>query len=350
MNRRYALLSLLTVTVAINGFAALAMAEERIFVDAAGRKVALPEKITRVMAAGPPASVLLYSVAPEKLVGWVREFKDDEKVFIAEPYRALPVHGRLTGKGNTANLEAVLAMKPDVILDVGTVDATYASLADRVQEQTGIPYILVDGTFANSPKSLREIGELLGEKEQAEALASYTEATMARLDKVVALIPADQRPRVYYGRGPDGLETGLAGSINMEVLSAVGATNVAEVAGSGGLANVSLEQILSWNPDFILTLSPQFQKAVLTDPSWSGIEAVKEGHVYRAPSAPFGWFDTPPGVNRAISVAWLTNTLYPGKSDVDLKSETRKFYKLFYHVDVTDEQLEKLLADTGPKS
>lgn len=350
MNRRNALLSLLTVTVAINGFATLAMAEERIFVDAAGRKVALPEKITRVMAAGPPASVLLYSVAPEKLVGWVREFKDDEKEFIAEPYRALPVHGRLTGKGNTANLEAVLAMKPDVILDVGTVDATYASLADRVQEQTGIPYILVDGTFANSPKSLREIGELLGEKEQAEALASYTEAAMARLDKLVAEIPADQRPRVYYGRGPDGLETGLAGSINMEVLSAVGATNVAEAAGAGGLANVSLEQILSWNPDVILTLSPQFQKAVQSDPSWAGIKAVKEGHVFRAPSAPFGWFDTPPGVNRAISIAWLTNTLYPGKSDVDLKSETRKFYKLFYHVDLTDEQLEKLLADTGSKS
>lgn len=350
MNCRNILLSLVTVAAVVNGFTALAIADERIFVDAAGRKVALPEKITRVMAAGPPASVLLYSVAPEKLVGWVREFKDDEKEFIAEPYRALPVHGRLTGKGNTANLEAVLAMKPDVILDVGTVDATYASLADRVQEQTGIPYILIDGTFANAPKSLRDIGELLGEKEQAEALASYTEAAMKRLDKVVAEIPADQRPRVYYGRGPDGLETGLAGSINMEVLSAVGATNVAEAAGKGGLANVSLEQILSWNPDVILTLSPKFQKAVLSDPSWAGIKAVKDGRVFRAPALPFGWFDAPPGINRAIGVAWLTSALYPGKSDVDLKAETRSFYKLFYHIDLTDEQLEKLLADTGPKS
>lgn len=350
MNRRNILLSLVSVAAAINGFTALAAADEHIFVDAAGRKVALPEKITRVMAAGPPASVLLYSVAPEKLVGWVREFKDDEKEFIAAPYRALPVHGRLTGKGNTANLEAVLAMKPDVILDVGTVDATYASLADRVQEQTGIPYILIDGTFANAPKSLRDIGELLGEKEQAEALASYTEAAMKRLDKVVAEIPADQRPRVYYGRGPDGLETGLAGSINMEVLSAVGATNVAEAAGKGGLANVSLEQILSWNPDVILTLSPKFQKAVLSDSSWAGIKAVKDGRVFRAPALPFGWFDAPPGINRAIGVAWLTSALYPGKAEVDLKTETRDFYKLFYHIDLTDEQLEKLLADAGPKS
>ncbi|MES0100233.1 hypothetical protein [Mesorhizobium sp. M0019] len=69
----------------------------------------------------------------------VREPTAEDKTFIAEPYCDLPVHGRLTGKGNTANLEAVLAMKPDVILDVGTIDPTYASLADRVQEQTGIP-------------------------------------------------------------------------------------------------------------------------------------------------------------------------------------------------------------------
>ncbi|MDH4986145.1 ABC transporter substrate-binding protein [Aminobacter anthyllidis] len=230
MRRRNPLISFLAAATALIGCASLASAE-RIFTDAAGRKAALPEKITRVMAAGPPASVLLYSVAPERMVGWVREFKDDEKAFIAAPYRDLPVHGRLTGKGDTANMEAVLAMKPDIILDVGTVNQTYASLADKVQEQTGIPYVLIDGTFASTPKSLREIGELLGEKEQAEKLAAYTEAAMQRLDKVVAEVPVDQRPRVYYGRGPEGLETGLAGSINMEVLGAVGATNVAEAAG-----------------------------------------------------------------------------------------------------------------------
>lgn len=349
MKRRHLLLSLLTVTAAVNGFASTLSAAERIFTDAAGRKVALPEKITRVMAAGPPASVLLYSVAPDRMVGWVREFKDDEKEFIAAPYRDLPVHGRLTGKGDTANMEAVLAMKPDIILDVGTVNPTYASLADKVQEQTGIPYVLIDGSFASTPKSLREIGELLGEEEQAEKLAAYTEAAMARLNKVVAEAPADQRPRVYYGRGPDGLETGLAGSINMEVLSAIGATNVAEAAGKGSLANVSLEQILSWNPDVILTLSPKFQKSVLSDPSWAGVKAVKDGRVFRAPALPFGWFDAPPGVNRAIGVSWLTSALYPGKAEVDLKAETRDFYKLFYHVDLTDEQLGKLLADAGPK-
>ena len=123
-------------------------------------------------------------------------------------------------------------MKPDLILDVGSVDATYASLADRVQEQAGIPYMRVDGSFARTPAMLREVGALLDVPDIAETQAAFAEAALTRLATRVAAIPEAERPRVYYGRGADGLETGLAGSINTEVLGAVGARNVAEAAAS----------------------------------------------------------------------------------------------------------------------
>lgn len=328
-------------------FVPLASAQTAI-IDAAGRKVEIPAHIDRVLAAGPPASVLLYALAPEKMVGWVQEPSERQKQFLAAPYRDLPAHGRLTGRGNTANIEMVLSMKPDIILDVGTVDPTYASLADRVQQQTGIPYVLIDGSFANTAKTLRTVGEILGVKEKAEEQATFAEAALARLKSAMDTVQASDRPRVYYGRGPEGLETGLAGSINMEVLAAVGATNVAESVGSGGLANVSVEQVLSWNPDVILTLDPKFQAAVMTDPVWAGIKAVQQKRVYRAPNLPFGWFDTPPGINRLISAAWLATVLYPGRTDIDLKKEVRDFYALFYHVDLTDAQLATLLTDALP--
>lgn len=331
-------------------FAGIALADPRVIVDDAGRKVELPDTINRVMAAGPPASVLLYALAPDKMVGWVREPSAAEKPFIAPAYRDLPAHGRLTGKGNTANLEAVLAMKPDLILDVGTIDDTYASLADRVQQQTGIPYILIDGRFANTADSLRKVGEILGDKQHGDVLASYAEKATERLNGVISAVPADKRPRVYYGRGPEGLETGLAGSINMEILAVAGAKNVAEAAGSGGLANVSLEQVLSWNPDVILTLDPKFQKSVLEDPLWASIAAVRDSRVYRAPTVPFGWFDSPPGINRIVGLAWLAKVLYPETTNIDLGSDVRDFYKLFYHVDLTDEQVNALLADSTPKA
>ncbi|MFP3544639.1 iron ABC transporter substrate-binding protein [Rhizobium sp. SIMBA_035] len=322
-------------------------AEARVITDAAGRKVEIPDKVSRVLAAGPPASVLIYVLAPDKLTGWVRQPGDAEKAFLLPSVRDLPVFGQLTGKGGTANMEAVLAAKPDIIIDVGTVNPTYASLADKVQAQTGIPYVLVDGSFARSAETLRQTGEILGVTERAAKLANYASTAIGGLNARLAAIPQSDRPRVYYGRGPEGLETGLAGSINLEILEAAGAANVAAAAGKGGLTQVSLEQILSWKPDTMLAASGKFAASVKTDPLWAGLDAVKNGRVFVTPSLPFGWFDSPPGINRLIGIAWLERLFYPTVFTGDLKAEVRDFFKLFYQVDLTEDQLATLLKGSG---
>lgn len=315
----------------------------RPFTDAGGRVVEIPDNVTRVLTAGPPASVLVYVLAPDKLTGWVREPSAAEKEFLAPSVRDLPTFGRLTGQGGTANMEAVIAAKPDLIIDVGKVNPTYISLADKVQQQTGIPYVLIDGSFKNSAETLRQVGDLLGVTPRAEALATYAERTLKTLDDGLAKVPAGERPTVYYGRGPEGLETGLAGSINLEILEAAGATNVAASAGKGGLTNVSLEQVLGWNPQVILAASPKFASSVKSDPSWAGVKAVKDGRVFATPSLPFGWFDAPPGINRMIGIRWLEALLYPKAFPGDLRADVKTFFKLFYQVDVTDAQLDTLL-------
>ena len=139
---------------------------------------------------------------------------------------------------------------------------TFASLADRVQEQIGIPYVLLDGAFDRIAASIRTIGALTGERERAEALARYAESTVEEITRRVAAIPQAKRPRVYYARGPRGLDTGLAGSINMESIERVGATNVAAELGRGGLVQVSLEQVLRWDPEVIVTTDPNFEASV----------------------------------------------------------------------------------------
>src|SRR5215475_2034820 len=111
--------------------------------DSAGRAVTVPARVERVFPAGPPAAIMLYTLAPELLLGWPRANRPEEREFLHPEVGARPEVGRITGRGNTANLEVVLALKPDLILDVGTVNATFVSLADRVQEQTGIPYALL---------------------------------------------------------------------------------------------------------------------------------------------------------------------------------------------------------------
>ncbi|MGC1680393.1 MAG: iron ABC transporter substrate-binding protein, partial [Pseudolabrys sp.] len=97
--------------------------------------------------AGPPAAILLYTLAPDLLLGWPRANRPEECAYMLPDVCTRAEVGRITGRGNTANLESVIALKPDLILDVGSTSATFVSLAERVQQQTNIPYALLDGRF-----------------------------------------------------------------------------------------------------------------------------------------------------------------------------------------------------------
>src|SRR5262245_33684559 len=113
--------------------------------DATGRDLSVPGNVARVFPAGPPAAILLYTLAPDLLLGWPRANRPEECAFMLADVCARPEVGRITGRGNTANLESVLALKPDLILDVGSTSATFVSLAERVHEQTAMSYGLVEG-------------------------------------------------------------------------------------------------------------------------------------------------------------------------------------------------------------
>ena len=67
------------------------------FVDSAGRQVEVPDRPSKIYASGPPASIYLYVLKPQALLGWPRALRSEERPFIAAPYRDLPATGRLTG-------------------------------------------------------------------------------------------------------------------------------------------------------------------------------------------------------------------------------------------------------------
>src|SRR5262249_35297723 len=220
LSRRSLLTALSATLLALHG------ARAETVTDGAGRQVAVPAHIARGFPGGRPAAIMLYTLAPELLIGWPRANSTAEREFLLPDVGARPMVGRITGRGNTANVEAVLAEKPDLILDIGDVNATYVSLADRVQEQTKIPYALRDGRFEGAGAAYRTLGALVGRRDEAEALAQDAETTIKTITGRIAGIPKDKRARVYYARGPRGLETGLGGSINMETIDLL-AQNVA---------------------------------------------------------------------------------------------------------------------------
>jgi iron complex transport system substrate-binding protein len=322
--------------------AALGPARAGDFVDSAGRRVLLPEPIERVMPANPTAEVLVYVLAPERLVGASRPARRG-----AAASRHVPVLGWRPGMGPASMAETATRLHAQVILDAGPVTPERAAFADQVQQLAGIPYILIDDSFVRMPSMLRGIGALLGVTEHARHLGRYAEDTINTMRGRLLIQAPETRPHVYYGRRADGLETPLPGAPEADSIEQAGAINVARVLGRDGLAAITPTQLYEWNPEIIIAEERSFYNALRRDRAWRGLAAVAHKRVYLAPAYPFGWIDDPPGVNRLIGLHWLSGLFYPDANQDDLRAAVCEFYDQFYRIKLTNAQVEAMVRPAG---
>lgn len=307
---------------------------------AAFGKIPAAGSIRRIVSAGPVADVLLLSLAPEKLLGIsTHNIPDDRKKYFSDTIRNLPNTGRLAGRASTFPMERLLELKPDIIVDVGNTSASYTSTAERVHQQTGIPYVVVSGRLADSAGQLRLLGDMLGEPGKGGALADFAENVLAAGQE--ARVQA--APTVFVGRGADGMETGLAGSIHTEVVDTLGARNVAAAAGRDLLARISMEQLIQWDPDVILTQDPNFFQRLQTERVWKDYRAVRQGRYHLVPTVPFGWMDHPPCVNRLLGMLWGLHVFYPELwPQARYQQAVIRYFDLFYGYTLTQEELSSI--------
>lgn len=327
-------------------------AETREITDMAGRKVTVPtaENIESVFSAGPVAAIFLYMVAPDKLLGWNYELNDVEKSIILDKYQDLPNFGM----GDAVNYEAVIAANPTIAINSGKINDTMVSDCDALSESLGIPVVAVDNELNNSAEAFRFMGELLGVEDHAEELAQYAEQVFTDIN-ALSDIPEEKKVSVYFGNGEDSLETAPRGSQHAQILDAINAVNVADLElGDGSRVQISAEQLLAWDPDVIVVNGePKADKSgssaaedILSNPDYASLKAVQDQKVYGTPNVPFSWVDRPAGPNRLIGMRWFSALIYPEYIKCDINEEIHKFFDLFYHVDLSDEQLENVLKGT----
>jgi iron complex transport system substrate-binding protein len=332
-----------------------APARARHFVDADGRRVPLPEEVGRVMAANPAGAVIVFVLNPSKLIGWPQPLTRRQRAYLPTRYARLPVVGPLAGPGGMPDAAALAAVataqRPDLIVEMSLPSPGRAAIADRVEQQTGIPYIVLDADVEDASEMLRKLGTILGVDRRGRDLRNYVEHALSALRGKLLIRPADNRPRVYYGRGRDGLETGLASSLPMEDIAQAGAINVAAHLGPpGGLVRITPAELLDWDPAVIIAEDRSFYDALHRYRRWRSLSAVRNKRVYLAPADPFGWIDDPPGVNRVIGLYWLASIFYPDAVEQDLRSLVSDFYDKFYSVKLSGKQLEALVgrAEANP--
>lgn len=322
------------------------------FVDSVGREVEIPVKLERVAPSGHLAQMIMYSINPDQLVGWGRLPNKAAQKFIPQKYLDLPEFGAFYGAKADLNVESLLAAKPQIVIDLGQIKGDkMAEELDDLQKQIGVPVIFIEAELDTMVDAYEKLGKILGQEDKAKALAEYVKSTLAMAKENVAKLTEDQKVKVYYGEGETGLQTNPPQSIHAEVLNLVGAINVSDIpqTSGAGMNEISMEQLLGWDPDIVVFGPNSVYDKVSEDPLWADVRAVKEGKIYEVPMGPYNWMGRPPAVNRILGIKWLGNLLYPEVFDYDMKAETKEFYKLFYNYDLTDEEVTELLSKSTLK-
>lgn len=277
------------------------------FTDSAGRIVHLPEKISRVVPAGPPADALIYALAPEMLVGIVEPWSGAQKNAVLEAARDLPAIPRLTGKPSEADLASLRDLHPDLIVDYGDVNERYAALADKMQETLGIPYVLLSGSLEAAPEVIRALGKALSREGRAEEIAKAIETSLAKL-AATSILSEDARVPVYYARGEDGLRAVRGGSSLDAAIDLAGGRNVV-ASGQGALTSLTAEDVAKLSPKVVIVADRE-----AASPDAPLRKALPQNTRFLIdPGSPYGWIERPPSLNRIIGALWLASRLHPEK-------------------------------------
>jgi len=328
--------------------------------DMAGRNLSMTLPVKSVYSTSPVGEVYMYTLAPELVCGISWTLRPRETAWLLPSYARLPVLGGWMGKSASANLEEIVRRKPGMILSIGSLDGQARSQADRLQRQLGRPVVMGSWTFAEIPATYRFLGNLLGRKVRADSLAARSQQILDEVARLRARGAGKPVPRVYYAEGLRGLETDPSGSAHAEPLGMVGALNVAHVPMESGFGRtaVSFEQLLSWDPDWILVgedhtdpSAPGTLTRLKADPHWKLLRAVRTGHIVRIPDLPFNWFDRPPAPSRLLGLLWLEALLHPDQMPkAHFQSEMRSFFRQFYHRSLTPSEEATLLKDAFPEA
>lgn len=348
------ILMFLIVTLLLCGCAAPAgapAAETRAFTDSTGRTVTLPAKITKIAVSGPLSQIYMIPLAGDMLVGVSNAYAEDAQIYLPPYISEKTEIGQLYGGKGEMDLEALLAAAPDVVIDIGESKKTTAEDLSALTNQTGIPFIHIDAAVATAPEAYRTLGKLLEREEKAEELAAWCEETYSMIEAMMERVDADgARKSLLYCLGDTGTNVMAVGSFHAETINLM-SRNLAvleEVSFSGGGNQVDLEQILLWDPDFIVFDPSGCYESIPGNTQWQELSAVADGNYYETPYGPYGWLSSPPAVQRYLGMLWLGQLLYPEYTEYDLQTEVTEYYKLFYGCDLTQELYHDLVANALP--
>lgn len=311
--------------------------QARIVTDMAGRKVNVPERITRVLPFDNKTNELIYPVAGNLMMGKARAMENAALKYMANDFLSLR-------EVDMKNAEEVMRLKPDLLIVATFVDDH--SLLERYEEfanKVHIPLVVVDLELMKLDKSYDFLGSLLHKVPEASACSAF-------LRKIFTDTEDFTRGKRVAGKAlmandRDGLRTVPSGSNHGQLFEVMKIPNASTVdMDSKGFAQVSVEQVLVWNPDYIFCIGKGESnpyRNILKSAVWRNVTAVRSHRVFFVPAEPYSWFDMPPSVNRVLGLIWFADIFY-NQPNQQTRQKVMEFYKLFYHYSLTEKEYNGL--------
>lgn len=320
----------------------------RTITDFAGEKLEVPEKVDKVATAWDDFSAaVLVCGAGDKIVA-------TGNVPGAAPwlYKVFPsMNNSLATFGSNFNIEELMKNKPDVIF-INQTSKIKQKLID-----SGIPTAQVSVTnFDELKKCMKITGEALGGDavKRAEAYNKYFDDKINMVKDATSKIPADQKLKVLHLQGTVSpvVVDGTNSTID-DWITTVGGINAAQGV-VGTVKEVSMEQVIKWNPD-VIVLGTSGDNGIHTgvdeiynNPKWKDISAVKNHKVYINPNGMYMWDRNTP--EEALQIQWAAKTFYPDLfKDLDVVKETENFYKEFFDYTLSDDDAQRIINAEPPK-
>jgi len=236
------------------------------------------------------------------------------------------------------NVEAILSLQPDAIFQWATGNDVISVL-----DRTGIPVIgMRVGSFDNYADYVKLMGEVSGKNDRAAELLRRQEDTRQSLTEKFADFKSSERPRVlYFNRAMNTLRVSGTGTAQDLTIRLAGGQNA--MGETASISTVTIEQILTWNPQVILlgNFDQAMPSDLYNDPRWRGVDAVRDHRVYRVPLGGYRW--DPPSHESALGWLWLAGLLHPESMQQNLRKSIRDWFSFLYNYEPADEEIYTML-------
>ncbi len=324
----------------------------RTIVDQVGNEVVLPEKIERVVIASvwPLASVYVQTMGTDKLVGL-----DPAIISAAENSMLIKIAPDIAkiesgfSQGGYMNAEELIKLNPDVVLYASGVPEDY-----EVAKQAGIPAVGFDLAIKdyNAVETINswieQLEEVMGEDLSSKEYVEYGKEIQDMVAERLKDVKDEEKPSsmIIHKYAENTVSVPGTKTWADYWITASGGVNVAsEIEGT---KEVGIEQVYDWNPDkiFITNFNDALPEDIysnqLCSSDWSKLTAVKNKDVNKIPLGMYRWYVT--CSDSPMMLLWMAKQHHPEKfEDIDFNKTMKEFYQKFYNVELSDEDIEKIV-------